>query len=88
MALTIESEEADRLARELSDLTGETTAKAVTEALRERLEQLRRERTSEADTVEQVRRFAQSIAHRYDRRPVTRAEWDTACGEPTDKQGL
>ena len=44
MALNIKNDEADRLARELAELTGETVTAAVTEALRERLEQLRRQR--------------------------------------------
>jgi antitoxin VapB len=38
MALSIKSEEADRLARELADLTGESIADAVTTALTQRLE--------------------------------------------------
>jgi len=38
MALSIKSEDADRLARELSRLTGETLTQAVEQALRERLE--------------------------------------------------
>lgn len=42
MALSIKSEEADRLARELVDLTGETLTMAVTEALRERVQRKRR----------------------------------------------
>ncbi len=37
MALNIKSEEADRLARELADRTGETLTQAVITALRERL---------------------------------------------------
>lgn len=37
MALNIKNEEADRLARELAELTGETLTDAVIEALRERL---------------------------------------------------
>jgi len=44
MALNIKNDEADRLARELAELTGETVTAAVTEALRERLEQVRRRR--------------------------------------------
>jgi antitoxin VapB len=44
MALTIESPEADRLARELAAATGESVPAAVTEALRERLERVRRGR--------------------------------------------
>ncbi len=41
MALSIKSDEADRLARELSALTGETLTDTVTRALRERLERQR-----------------------------------------------
>lgn len=40
MALSIKTEEADRLARELADLTGETLTEAVTKALRERLDRV------------------------------------------------
>jgi antitoxin VapB len=40
MALSIKTEEADRLAREISDVTGETLTEAVTKALRERLERV------------------------------------------------
>jgi antitoxin VapB len=36
MALSIKTDEADRLARELAALTGETLTDAVTNALRER----------------------------------------------------
>jgi antitoxin VapB len=38
MALNLKNEEADRLARELAGLTGETITEAVVVALRERLE--------------------------------------------------
>lgn len=44
MALNIKSTEADRVARELSALTGETITEAVTRALEERLERERRGR--------------------------------------------
>lgn len=37
MALSIKHPEADRLARELADRTGETITEAVTKAIRERL---------------------------------------------------
>lgn len=37
MALNIKSDETDRLARQLADLTGETLTQAVTVALEERL---------------------------------------------------
>jgi antitoxin VapB len=42
MSLNIKNEEAHRLARELASLTGESMTAAVTEALRERLERVRR----------------------------------------------
>lgn len=42
MALSIKSDEADALARELSRITGESLTDAVTESLRERLDRERR----------------------------------------------
>ncbi|WP_298380809.1 type II toxin-antitoxin system VapB family antitoxin [Azospirillum sp.] len=42
MALRVDSEEADRLARQLSAITGESLTVAVTLALRERLERVNR----------------------------------------------
>jgi antitoxin VapB len=44
MGLNIKNEEAYRLARELADLTGESLTAAVTEAVRERLQRVRRAR--------------------------------------------
>jgi antitoxin VapB len=44
MGLNIKSEETHRLAKELSRLTGESMTAAVTEAVRERLDRVRRER--------------------------------------------
>jgi len=40
MALNIKNDEAQKLAHELSELTGESLAAAVTEAIRERLERV------------------------------------------------
>jgi antitoxin VapB len=42
MALSIKNDEADRLARELAELTGESITEAIVIALRERLSSLRR----------------------------------------------
>ena len=44
MSLNIKNQDAHRLARELSELTGESLTTAVTEALRERLEREREAR--------------------------------------------
>lgn len=44
MALNIKNEEAQKLAHDLSKLTGETLTAAVTEAVRERLERVQRAR--------------------------------------------
>ena len=49
MSLNIKNEETCRLAGELSRLTGETMTGAITEALKERLERERRERSVEAE---------------------------------------
>jgi antitoxin VapB len=88
MALSIKTEAADRLARQLAALTGETMTEAVTRALEERLERLRAERTGEEDIAKRVKAFARSIAHRYDRRPVTPEEWDEACGDTPEERGF
>jgi antitoxin VapB len=56
MTLTIESEKADRLARELAALTGETVAEAVTKALDERLQRAR-SRNARPLNVEELRRL-------------------------------
>lgn len=52
MSLNIKSEETHRMARELSALTGESMTAAVREAVRERLDRVRRERSS--DLVERL----------------------------------
>jgi antitoxin VapB len=65
MALNIKSEEADRLARELADRTGETLTQAVITALRER-----RGRSlpglHEDDLIEEVL----ALSDRFSRLPV------------------
>ena len=43
MSLNIKNKEAHRLAQQLAQLTGESMAEAVTKAVRERLERVRRE---------------------------------------------
>ena len=47
MGLSIKNKETCRLARELAQLTGETMTRAITVALRERLERMRREDSTE-----------------------------------------
>ena len=60
MALTIESSEADRLARELTDVTGETVTDAVVNSLRERLDRERRRRDEE-EFFDRVRRIQSEV---------------------------
>jgi len=59
MALSIKSDEADRLARELAAATGESLTEAVTLALRERLERERERRAG--DVVTRLRRLAEEV---------------------------
>ena len=58
MALNIRDPEAQRLARELADATGETMTGAVIKALRERLERL-----GARQTIGQAERAARLMAH-------------------------
>jgi antitoxin VapB len=81
MALSIKTEEADRLARDLARLTGESMTEAVTKALRERLERERTARAGDHDLPARIERIAASLRRRYDTRPVTKAEWDWASGD-------
>jgi len=87
MALSIKTDEADRLARELSRLTGETMTDAITQAMRERLDRLRAEREAQRDYVARMKAFVRKRASRYDRRPVTKQEWDEAVGDTSEEPG-
>lgn len=88
MALSIKTEEADRLARELSRLTGETMTDAITQAMRERLERLRTEQEAQADYIARMKAFVRARANRYDRRPVTKQDWDEAVGDTSEELGF
>jgi antitoxin VapB len=59
MALSIKSDEADRLAREIAERTGETLTEAVVVALRERLA---RERRHGPGITGRLRRLADDVA--------------------------
>jgi len=65
MALTIEHDEADRLARELAKLTGESVTDAVLNSLRERLSRRRNAGPSPSRADELMR-----IAKRSAARPL------------------
>lgn len=56
MALNIRNAETEKLAEALARLTGETKTEAVTQALRDRLARLRRERAGRrlADELDQI----------------------------------
>ena len=56
MALNIRNPETERLAETLAKLTGETKTQAVTKALRDRLERIRRQRSGRylADELDQI----------------------------------
>jgi antitoxin VapB len=56
MALHIQDPETEKLAEALAELTGETKTEAVTKALRDRLDLIRRERTRRrlADELDEI----------------------------------
>ncbi|HUZ72951.1 MAG TPA: type II toxin-antitoxin system VapB family antitoxin [Stellaceae bacterium] len=64
MSLNIKNDEADRLARELAELTGETVTTAVTTALRERLAVVRRARR-ETGLAERLLAIGATCAARF-----------------------
>jgi antitoxin VapB len=65
MALSVKNPEADRLAREVARLTGESLTEAVIRSLAERLERERRKRTQESASAVIAR-----IRERLSRAPV------------------
>jgi antitoxin VapB len=81
MALSIKTEEADRLARELAKLRGETITEAVTVALREQCARERQATPVKTETSESLREWLERISPEFDRRPVTKEEWDEASGD-------
>ena len=83
MALSIKTEEADRLARELAQLTGESMTEAVTNALSQRLERERAARHVDPDEVRRLLAHAARIRSGMDCRPVTREEIDEMWGDHT-----
>lgn len=81
MALSIKTQEADRLARRLSKLTGESLTEAVTRSLRERLEREHARRHGEHDLPARLNDLLRRMRPAYDTRAISRAEWDAACGD-------
>ena len=81
MALSIKTVEADRLARALSQVTGETMTDAITIALRERLDRERARRIADADLPARLTALSERLRPFYDTRPVSQEEWDAAGGD-------
>jgi len=63
MALNIRNSETEKLAETLAKLTGETKTEAVTQALRDRLARLRRERTQRrlVDELDEIARHCAQL---------------------------
>jgi antitoxin VapB len=72
MSLNIKDPEAHRLAQAISQETGETMTRAVTEALRERYDRLQRRRGKAS--VEELRAFAARAAAHVKRPYLDHAE--------------
>lgn len=85
MALNIKNPETEKLAAEVADLAGESKTQAVTVALRERRERLRRGETL-AQRRTRIQRFleeevwAQVPPKLLDRPPMTKAEREEILG--------
>jgi len=43
------------------------------------------DRLAHADMLERIKAFAERVRPNYDARPVTKAEWDEACGDDIDR---
>jgi hypothetical protein len=86
VTLLVERPEADRLAREVASLAGETVEEAVTRALEERLERLRATAPSEDEEAERRRRLTDLFARARARakaegvKPLAPGELDEIVG--------
>ena len=78
MALNIRNPETERLADEVARRTGETKTEAVTQALRERLARLRRDRSKRrlADELEEIAEHCASLPVLDARTPEESLEYD------------
>jgi antitoxin VapB len=81
MALSIKTDEADRLARELARLHGETITEAVTVALRQRLDRDRSKPRSQREKLAAMQAILDRLGPPDDPRPMTKADWDEASGD-------
>ena len=81
MALSIKTKEADRLARALSRLTGESMTEAVTKSLAERLNRERKAREDQKALPDRIMVCAARLRASYDMRAVSNTEWDKLWGE-------
>jgi antitoxin VapB len=62
MALSIKSPEADRMARQLAELTGESTTAAILAALREKLLREQRKKQDKTQLLNDIRAIADHCA--------------------------
>jgi antitoxin VapB len=81
MALSIKTDEADRLARELARLHGETITEAVTVALRQRLDRDRSKPRSQREKLAAMQAILDRLGPPDDPRPMTKADWNEASGD-------
>jgi antitoxin VapB len=82
MALSIKTDEADALARELAELTHESLTETVTAALRERLARVRAERVDIVSGLERLRVEYRDLAV-HDRRAADEILGYDEAGLPT-----
>jgi antitoxin VapB len=71
MALNIRNQETEKLASDLAELTGESKTEAVTKALKDRLEHLKRMRGKRriADRLDEIAKHCASLPVLDSRRP-------------------
>ena len=81
MALSIKSEEADRLARHLSQITGESMTEVVTVALRKRVEEQRASSARKGEMKHRLDDLSWRMFQTYVSAPLTKAEQDEYAGD-------
>ncbi|MGI8880643.1 MAG: type II toxin-antitoxin system VapB family antitoxin [Jatrophihabitans sp.] len=83
VAINIKNDETQRLARELAGLTGETVTSAVTVAVRERLERIRRDELTVEQRTDAILQLGRDMAARLGPNPLTTDDlYDDVTGLP------
>ncbi len=84
MGISIKTEETEKMARRLAELTGESLTEAVSQSIRERLERVEEAHCQSRKSGSPAERLKASMAEirkKYEPEPVSKQDMDRLWGE-------